>query len=129
MQTAKKADTKGQAGRSKNAERQSDDPENRGAQTCAHRGMLGMAANTSAGGNVLTFIRKWGCQGGEDTLGFGKEQRQGVETQLGGHRHRWGTLNKAATRSTNTRLNFAEEASPFTWNQDFTGSIASGLLR
>lgn len=76
MQTAKKSDPKGQAGRSKNAERQSDDPENRGVQTYAHKGMLGITANSNTGGNALTFIRKWGCGGeGKNTLrGLGKNR-------------------------------------------------------
>lgn len=82
MQTAKKSDPKGQAGRSKNAERQSDDPENRGVQTYAHRGMLGITANSNAGGNALTFIRKWGCGGvwvrGSGGGGEGKNTLRGL---------------------------------------------------
>lgn len=58
---AKKADPKGQTGRSKNAQRQSDDPENRGGQTYTHRGMPGVIANSNTGGNALTFIV--GCGG------------------------------------------------------------------
>lgn len=105
MQTAKKSDPKGQAGRPKNAERQSDDPENRGVQTYAHTGMLGITANSNTGsntgGNALTFICKWGCGrtggwggGGRVKTHFGVWERTetGSRNRVGGHR--WGTLNK-----------------------------------
>lgn len=90
MQTAKKADPKGQTGRSKIAQRQGDDPENRAAQTFTHRGMLGVTANSNTRGNALTFIVWRWVRGGHGRIKhfslFGEKitkNRQEVETELG----------------------------------------------